>query len=239
MRPLALWIKDLLKRTQFFSSWAKILIQYVEGTSAIMNPHSLWISGFFFPQGKQERGLRGAWSSFTSPQPRSLSLATGLLAAISQNYARKLHISIDSLVFKYEVLNHIYDHQAETDIQSLFDGNEQRFAARQNDGILICGLFMDGGKWDRGENRIVDSPQRFLSMPHFLCTLVPKQDLGAEESSSSGGSGNKYKCPVYRNSVRAGNSNDQAKNFVTSIDLNCEENSEFWILRGLCMILQE
>lgn len=49
---------------------------------------------------------------------------------------------------------------------------------------------------------------------------------------------NRYKCPVYRNSIRAGSSNDQSKNYVTSVDLDCSEPNEFWILRGLCMILQ-
>jgi hypothetical protein len=49
---------------------------------------------------------------------------------------------------------------------------------------------------------------------------------------------NVYKCPVYKNSVRAGSSNDQAKNYVTSVDLECREDHEFWILRGLCIILQ-
>ena len=48
----------------------------------------------------------------------------------------------------------------------------------------------------------------------------------------------KYNCPVYRNSIRAGNANDQSKNFVHAIELNCREDPEFWILRGLCMILQ-
>ena len=48
----------------------------------------------------------------------------------------------------------------------------------------------------------------------------------------------KFKCPVYRNSARAGSSNDQAKNYITSIDLDCKENPEFWVLRGICMILE-
>ncbi|CAF0899969.1 unnamed protein product [Brachionus calyciflorus] len=46
----------------------------------------------------------------------------------------------------------------------------------------------------------------------------------------------KYKCPVYRNSVRAGNSTDQSKNYVTSIDLDCREDPEFWILRGVFQV---
>ena len=49
---------------------------------------------------------------------------------------------------------------------------------------------------------------------------------------------NKFKCPAYRNSARAGSSNDQAKNYITSIDLDCRENPEFWVLRGICLILE-
>jgi hypothetical protein len=56
----------------------------------------------------------------------------------------------------------------------------------------------------------------------------------SEESSDR----QKFKCPVYRNSIRAGSPNDQAKNFVTTIELDCKENPDFWILRGTCMILQ-
>ena len=49
---------------------------------------------------------------------------------------------------------------------------------------------------------------------------------------------NVFKCAVYRNSVRAGNSKYQSKNYITSIDINCNEDPEHWIMRGLCMILQ-
>jgi dynein heavy chain len=146
LKPLALWLKDLLKRLQFFSLWAKTLIQYVEGTSSIMNPYSLWISSFFFPQ--------------------------GLLASISQNYARKLHVSIDSLAFQYDVENSLYEENESID--GLFESENARFKSilSSHEGILIYGMFMDGGRWDRNESRIVDSPQRFLPMPHFICKLV-------------------------------------------------------------------
>ena len=51
LKPLASWLKDLKKRTQFFGMWAKTLVRYAEDAYSIMNPTSLWMSSFFFPQG--------------------------------------------------------------------------------------------------------------------------------------------------------------------------------------------
>lgn len=170
LKPLASWLKDLKKRTQFFGLWAKTLVRYAEDAYSIMNPTSLWMSSFFFPQG---------CSIFFFFLPSCLFLLIksfflsyiGLLAAISQNYARKLHVSIDSLVFKYDVKNELFD-ENEVAIEDLFDDKNEKLMSVKEDGILFYGLYMDGGKWDRAEKRIVDSAQRFLPMPHFLCKLV-------------------------------------------------------------------
>lgn len=94
------------------------------------------------------------------------------MAAISQNYARKFHTSIDSLQFKYEIKNEIFD-EPDFDINILFENNNQRYDIVNNtDGILICGLFIDGGRWDRENKILLDSPLRFTPLPHFLCQLV-------------------------------------------------------------------
>lgn len=144
LKPLASWIKNLHKRTQFFSLWTRNIILFVEDCIQNRNPYSLWISGFFYPQ--------------------------GLLAAISQNYARKYHTSIDSIEFKYEIQNQIYD-DTETNVESLFDPSETRYNMDQ-DGILIHGFFIDGGRWDREQKLLIDSEIRFTKLPHFLCKLT-------------------------------------------------------------------
>lgn len=96
----------------------------------------------------------------------------GLLAAISQNYARKHQVSIDSLQFKYEVVNNLFD-ETEVDVVSLFDDTSRYNSDTLNEGsVLLCGFFFDGGKWDREQNLIFDSPQRFSSVPHFRCQLI-------------------------------------------------------------------
>ncbi len=234
-KPLGFWIKNLLKRTIFFSNWSKTMIEFVENKSPVMNPYSIWLSGFFFPQ--------------------------GLLAAISQNYARKYMTSIDALEFKYTVLNDTYEESPDMDVDKLFENNE-KFNLNGQDGVILGGFFLDGGKWMRDGNFPLDSPVRFTTLPHFLCQLVRKEvvqvlssgvrveptireededeDEGQLSSRTNQSSKirNKYRCPVYRNSIRAGNSNDQSKNFITTIELDCREDPQFWILRGLCIILQ-
>lgn len=72
----------------------------------------------------------------------------------------------------------------------------------------------------------------------FFFNLKKNEENNSLDTNDKTSATNKYKCPVYRNSIRAGNPNDQSKNYVTSVDLDCEEDPEFWILRGLCMILQ-
>lgn len=209
MKPLASWIKNLIKRVLFFSLWSRKIVTFAEMTTFEMNPSSFWLSGFFYPQ--------------------------GLLAAISQNYARKHQLSIDSLKFKYEILNHLYN-ENEVEPDQLFHDLESKLGSIK-DGVILCGFYFDGGKWSREECVVHDSPQRFTPVPHFLCRLVKiNEEKPAKDEKAF--SRNIFKCAVYRNSVRAGNSKDQTKNYITSIDIFCKEDPEHWIMRGLCMILQ-
>ena len=212
MKPLASWIKNLIKRVFFFSLWSKKIISFAELTTVEMNPSSFWLSSFFYPQ--------------------------GLLASISQNYARKHQVSIDSLKFKYEILNNFYD-ENEVEPELLFHDYESKFSTSDlnRDGVILCGFYFDGGKWSRNDCVVHDSPQRFTPVPHFLCRLVNKNEEKHSKSEEIKFK-NVFKCAVYRNSVRAGNSKDQSKNYITSIDINCNEDPEHWIMRGLCMILQ-
>lgn len=112
----------------------------------------------------------------------------GLLAAISQNYARKYKTSIDLLEFKYEIQNS--QQSGEVNVDELFatlDGSvvrsrselepKRRESHREGDelkdeGVLLCGFFIDGGKWDSASSKLVDSPQRFSPLPHFICRMI-------------------------------------------------------------------
>lgn len=156
VKPLAAWLKNLAKRIRFFSLWCMNLVLYVEGVPGIVrNPLSIWISGFIFPQ--------------------------GLLAAISQNYARKYKTSIDLLEFKYDIQSGMSMSQTEVNVDDLFtsiDGVSRRKdldgddTYKKGDGIFLCGFYIDGGRWDSVNSRLVDSPQRFSPLPHFVCQMI-------------------------------------------------------------------
>jgi dynein heavy chain len=164
LKPLASWLKNLFKRTKFFSCWCRTMIVYVETalatnslpTALSRDPFSIWMSGFIFPQ--------------------------GLLAAISQNYARKYRTSIDSLEFRYEIRNEICDEQAEMvdDVEGLFE--RERFTTTLGEeGVLLCGLLIDGAKWDRASQILLDSAQRFTVLPHIMCKLVEVNIKGGQK----------------------------------------------------------
>ena len=56
-------------------------------------------------------------------------------------------------------------------IEELFE-NEPKYDTNGQEGILLCGFYMDGGKWDTTQHLIVDSPQRYNQLPHILCKLI-------------------------------------------------------------------
>jgi dynein heavy chain len=70
-------------------------------------PNSFWMPGFFFPQG----------------------FMTGVL----QNFARKYKIAIDTLKFRFAVLDSYK-------LEDIADSPE--------DGVYVHGFFMDGARWD-------------------------------------------------------------------------------------------
>lgn len=96
-------------------------------------------------------------------------LFIGLLTAISQNYARKLSVSIDSLEFQFLIQDYIVETDADIlGLQEIDTINNDD----KKDGILIYGMYMDGVKWDYARKCIVDSEKRFNVAPHFLCRIL-------------------------------------------------------------------
>ncbi len=71
-KPLGSWVTDLIHRVDFFSQWAETITTSVAKKYKFMTqprsqamasdhletfpiqPRSFWLSGFFFPQGKQD-----------------------------------------------------------------------------------------------------------------------------------------------------------------------------------------
>jgi dynein heavy chain len=97
------------------SSWFTDFKERVEFLRSWMQatPSGFWISCFFFPQ--------------------------GLLTAILQTYARKTKVPIDTLAFKFKVVD-----------------TEKEKLVIPKDGAYIYGLFFAGARWDSGKDTIAD-----------------------------------------------------------------------------------
>ena len=76
-------------------------------------PVAYWISCFFFPQ--------------------------GLLTAVLQTYARKTKVPIDTLAFKFKVV----------------DIDKEKLVAPK-DGAYIYGLYFAGARWDSSKDTIAE-----------------------------------------------------------------------------------
>lgn len=93
------------------------------------------------------------------------------------------------------------------------------------EGVYIYGLFLDGCKWDKGKDRLVDSD------PKVLYAQLPVIHIGAVLGVNKRFSPNEvYSCPLYKTPKRTG------LNFVTAIELRTDEPPFKWVLRGVCLL---
>ncbi|CAC5424056.1 DNAH [Mytilus coruscus] len=238
-KPLGSWIYDLKLRVDFFAMWAELIITNteklikqavstkgapeIEGEDLMRNlPRAFWLSGFFFPQ--------------------------GFLTGVLQNHARKVGISVDSLVFNFQVLTSKTDTEDSLgDLKQKLSIKEVAFTGKPHtdDGIIIFGLYLDGARWDPKTECLQDSLPgfRFAHLPEILfqpvqtTTAIESDDEKEEEDEENS---HVYECPLYRTSARAGtlSSTGHSTNFVTAVTLPSEQPSRFWVMRGVALLCQ-
>ncbi|OWF46435.1 Dynein heavy chain 6, axonemal [Mizuhopecten yessoensis] len=241
-KALGPWIYDLKMRVQFFSSWGELISNNVEKLiknallvsksvtpadsldQATMRsvPRAFWLSGFFFPQ--------------------------GFLTGVQQNHARKLGISVDSLVFNFKVHQTLEDTEEKlSDISHKLSIKDTAFKGPSppEDGVLIFGLYLDGARWDPQDKCLQDSRSgdRFCRLPeiHFVPTQTSQGTPSTERSESPlVDNSNMYECPLYRTSSRAGtlSSTGHSTNFVTAVTIPSDHPPNFWVMRGVAMLCQ-
>ncbi|XP_069668946.1 dynein axonemal heavy chain 6 isoform X3 [Periplaneta americana] len=173
-------------------------------------PTSYWLSGFFFPQ--------------------------GFLTGILQTYARKYDEPIDILKFEFKVLNVILDQE---DIYAAHMEREQREVPEvyggieyPKDGVLIHGLFLDAGRWDKEKMILVDPNPGEMNPPLPVMHLLPQSTIHYE--------GIRYVAPLYKTSVRAGvlSTTGHSTNFVVAVLLPSTVQESYWILKGTALLTQ-
>eukprot|EP00948_MAST-09A_sp_MAST-9A-sp1_P000520 g520.t1 len=143
----------------------------------------------------------------------------GFMTGTLQNHARKYMVPIDTLGFSFTTYKR-------------FESDEEFEATVPEDGVVISGIFLDGGKWDL-ENDCIregDPGEMFSNLPivHFM----PEQNHQCPETF--------YECPCYKTSERAGelSTTGMSTNFVVTIELSSKgTDPNKWVLQGTGCLL--
>ncbi|CAM9108221.1 unnamed protein product, partial [Ectocarpus fasciculatus] len=168
-----------------------------------LKPLSPWFKDLIerleFMSGWVDKGIPSAYwiSGFFFPQ--------GFLTAALQNYARKYSLPIDTVSFSFQMMECVVDE-----------------IERPEDGCVIYGLFLEGARWSKDENTLIDPKPKelFSPMPPIHMLPVPNR-----ETPSSG----IYRSPVYKVLTRTGtlSTTGHSTNFVTWIEIPSDKDTIF------------
>jgi len=133
-----------------------------------------------------DRGIPPSYwiSGFYFPQ--------GFLTACLQNYARKYAYPIDTVAFSFVFRD------------------EDQMDTKPEDGVYIYGLFLEGARWDKAAQSLVDPRPKELFSPVPVIHMLPQQNRQTPQSGI-------YRCPVYKILTRTGtlSTTGHSTNFVT------------------------
>jgi len=100
------------------------------------------------------------------------------------------------------------------------------------EGQNIHGLFMEGGRWNRQEQKLDESEPKklFVQMPAIFVTATTAKDLKA--MGINYGPFGPYNCAMYKYPKR----NDRY--LIFRLLLKTEQHPYHWKLRGVCLVAQ-
>jgi len=135
----------------------------------------------------------------------------GFMTAVLQNTARKHKFPIDTVAFK-----HIMRQQLASSITK-----------KPADGCFIDGLFLEGARWDKTEESLIDPRPKELFSPMCVIELRPEQNVEEPVDGI-------YRCPVYKVLTRTGtlSTTGHSTNFV--FWLNIPSNKPTIYRNSLC-----
>jgi len=107
----------------------------------------------------------------------------------------------------------------------------ERIKDTQDEGQNIHGLFMEGGRWNRSEQRLDESEPKklFVQLPVVYVTAVQAKE---KKKASEYGPFGPYDCAVYKYPKR----NDRY--LIFRMLIKTELSPSHWKLRGVCVVAQ-
>jgi dynein heavy chain len=139
-------------------------------------------------------------SGFVNPQ--------AFLTAILQVAAQKNQWELDKLVTMSDVLKQM---------------TPDEVASAAKDGAYICGLFLEGARWDADKTTVEKSRPKelFVAMP---CMCVRGVSLDRADMKGI------YQCPLYVTNIRG-------PTYVTRCQLKTKSSAARWVLAGVALIM--
>jgi len=129
------------------------------------------------------------------------------LTAIMQTTARKMEWPLDRMVLQVEVSKK----------------NREDYTTPPREGAAICGLFMEGARWDTQTGMIQESQMKVLTpaMPVIQVKAIP-----VEKKETKG----IYECPLYR-------TRNRGPTYIWTFNLKTKEVPQKWVLSGVCLLM--
>eukprot|EP00928_Gymnodinium_smaydae_P068046 TRINITY_DN5109_c0_g4_i2.p1 TRINITY_DN5109_c0_g4~~TRINITY_DN5109_c0_g4_i2.p1 ORF type:complete len:3873 (+),score=1233.23 TRINITY_DN5109_c0_g4_i2:1305-11621(+) len=139
----------------------------------------------------------------------------GFLTSVLQGYSRANMIPVDQLAYEFQV-------------EDTADAGDLEEAPAE--GIFIHGIFMDGCAWDYQEMVICAQEFGVMYVRAPVINMIPMRDKIPNAE--------RYKCPLYKTSVRAGtlSTTGHSTNFVMMVELETDEPPNVWVLKGAAML---
>ncbi|KAK5640059.1 hypothetical protein RI129_010870 [Pyrocoelia pectoralis] len=178
------------------------------------------------------------WVEYYQPPSYWLSgfyFTQGFLTGTLQTHARKYDLPIDQLKYDFIMQREFIDQEM---IKLAHDAEKREIATAYGDletpvdGVLIHGLFTDAGLFDHVNMILVDPNPGEINPPLPGVLLLPTTQTPNME--------NRYVCPLYKTSVRAGtlSTTGHSTNFVIAVLLPSKEPQSYWILKGTALLTQ-
>jgi hypothetical protein len=176
--------------------------------------------GTWFASFKERDVALGGWLNFDRPNSfwmTGFSNPQGFLTSMKQVVTRQHKAALWALD----------DVDYHCEVQMETDGSQIK--APPKEGVFIHGLFIDGARWDKGQQSLAESEPKklFAPMPVISVTVMTKELIKAKRQEAYGGDDKLYDSPCYRYPLR----NDRYRVFQVSIPTK-QAPPEHWILRG-------